>query len=112
MERVDRQRVAILRPKNPDPANTQAAIDFAKAQVGKDYDYLFRTGKDDAFYCSELAFSAIKQGPRPPQVEAHRGLYGLKPMATNDDLRRSPDLTEVWSKNAPPVGKPERFTLS
>ncbi|GEM_PF-4488363 len=112
LERVDRQRVAILRSKNPDPASAQATIDFAKAQVGKDYDYLFRTGKDDAFYCSELAFSAIKHGPRAPRVEAHRALYGLKPMATNDDLRRSPDLEEVWSKNAPPVGKPERFTLS
>lgn len=110
--RVERQRVAILRPKDPDPETVQAALDYARAQVGKDYDYLFRTGKDDAFYCSELAFSAIKQGPRPPRVEAHKGLYGLKPMATNDDLRRSPDLTEVWSKNAPPVGKLERFTLS
>lgn len=112
VSRVERERVVILRPKHPSAPALEAEVAFADKQLGKDYDYLFRTGKQDAYYCTELAWTASQQGAGHPEIKPHRAALGLKAMVTNDDLRTSPDMVEVWSKNAPAVGKVRAVGLS
>lgn len=112
VERVERQRVVILRPRTPSATAIEAELAFANRQIGKEYDYLFRTGKTDAYYCTELAWTASQQGTGHPEIKPHRALYGLKPLITNDDLRASKDMVEVWSKNAPAIGKVRGVGLS
>jgi cell wall-associated NlpC family hydrolase len=55
---------ALVRPTR-DPREIAAAVAFARAQVGKPYDFAF-TGGGDAYYCSELVYAAFNQNPRMP----------------------------------------------
>jgi hypothetical protein len=52
-----------------------------------------------------LAWAAAEQSAHPPRVELESALHGLTTLVKNRDLRQSPDLESVWSKNAPPLPK-------
>lgn len=49
----------LLRPRPTYFPN--AAVHFARLQIGKPYDFVFRRGLD-AYYCHELAYAALQQG--------------------------------------------------
>jgi uncharacterized protein YycO len=99
--RVPRHRALITRPKDYSEAEAQRTMTFAAAQVGKDYDNWFRTGDDLNFYCTELVWAAVRQGPNKPDIQTSAKLHGLRNVVTTEDIRRSPDMVEVWNKNAP-----------
>ena len=46
--------VAVLRHPGLRKYRTDGIIDRARNQIGKGYDFLFETGDDDRFYCTEL----------------------------------------------------------
>lgn len=52
----------IVRPTN-DPERIAEAIQFAREQVGKPYDFAFST-LNDTYYCSELVYAAYNQNPQ------------------------------------------------
>lgn len=120
----------VLRPTyGMDPATAQSAIDqavtFARAQVGKNYDYTYgdqpSSGVPDRFYCSELAYDAysmtsgLKLGlNKSPDRDAnaiayHDLLHDLKvtdeqgmAQSVYDDMKASPDLGAALVKDILP----------
>jgi hypothetical protein len=55
------RRLLIARIRDLPAAKAGAALDWAKKQYGKPYDY-FYLPDDKAFYCSELVYDAFKKG--------------------------------------------------
>ena len=56
---LSRDAIMICRPKFATPGESNKASDWAKDQIGKDYD-LFFSPENDAFYCSELIWLAYQ----------------------------------------------------
>lgn len=56
---LSRDALMICRPKYATPAQSNKASEWAKDQIGKDYD-LFFNPNNDAFYCSELIWLAYQ----------------------------------------------------
>lgn len=52
--------MVILRPKNIDQEKTSKAIEYAKTQIGKPYDFEF-SSDEDKFFCSELVLKAYQK---------------------------------------------------
>lgn len=99
--RTPRHRVALLRAPAFDAADVAKELAYAKAQVGKHYDNLFRTKDEGAFYCTELCWHAVEATAHPPRVGMRSKVLGILDLVMSDDLRLSPDFKELWSKNAP-----------
>lgn len=97
LERVDRDKVVVLRAAWT-PEKLDAAVAYAKAQVGKDYDVLFMTDVDDRHYCTELIFQILTR-TGVAKVEPHLASKAKWRLITNEDLRKSPDLDVVWRRN-------------
>lgn len=57
--------VAILRIKDLKPGEAQAAVDLAREQVGKPYDFLFKNKKKDKRFCCTtlVAYSYVDRFP-------------------------------------------------
>lgn len=97
LDRSDRDKVVVLRP-HWTPEKLDAAIAYAKAQVGKDYDPLFMTDADDRHYCTELIFQVLTR-TGAAKVEPHVASKAKWRLISNEDLRKSPDLDVVWRRN-------------
>lgn len=96
LDRVDRDKFVVLRPRWT-PASLQEGIAYARAQVGKGYDTLFLTDSDDRFYCTELVYQVLTR-TGAARVEP-RLVQAKWRLVTNEDLRRSPDLSVVYRFN-------------
>jgi uncharacterized protein YycO len=101
MARCERNRVAVLRVKGFDPADKEATMAYALKQLGRPYDNIFRTQDEAAFYCTELVYHALEHGPHAPAIGTRKKVMGLFTVVTTDDIRLSPDLETLWTKNAP-----------
>ncbi len=97
LDRSDRDKVVVLRP-NWTPETLDAAIAYARAQVGKDYDPLFLTDADDRHYCTELIWAVLTR-TGVARVEPHLAGKVHWRLVTNEDIRKSADLTVVWRRN-------------
>lgn len=97
LDRVDRDKVVVLRPTWT-PEKLDAAIAYARAQVGKDYDTLFFSDADDRHYCTELIFAIVTR-TGVARIEPHlMGKVNWR-VVTNEDIRKSADLQVVWRRN-------------
>lgn len=97
LDRVERDKVVVLRPKWT-PEALDAAVAYAKAQVGKDYDPLFMTDADDRHYCTELVWAIVTR-TGVARVEPHLAGKVHWRLVTNEDIRASKDLAVVWRRN-------------
>jgi cell wall-associated NlpC family hydrolase len=61
--------VAVLSPKGLTDAQRQKTAAFARAQVGKPYDFNVDFSDDARFMCTELVATALRQGVGKPLVE-------------------------------------------
>lgn len=96
LDRVDRDQFVVLRPRWSSAA-LEEGIAYARAQVGKGYDTLFLTDSDDRFYCTELVYQVLTR-TGAARVEPHLVKAKWR-LVTNEDLRRSPDLSVVYRFN-------------
>lgn len=96
-ERVERDKVVVLRPTWTAEALAKA-VAYAKAQEGKPYDTLFVTDADDRHYCTELVWH-ILTNTGVAKVEPHLAGKVDWRVVTNEDIRKTPDLQVVWTRN-------------
>lgn len=96
LDRVDRDKFVVLRP-TWNPQTLAQGISYARAQVGKNYDTVFVTDSDDRLYCTELVYHVLAQ-TGAAKVEPHLAKAKWR-IVTNEDLRRSPDMTVVYRLN-------------
>ena len=82
----DKRQIAIMSPKTSllDDVERSTAIEWAKKQVGKPYDYMFTIGDDseEALYCSELCYAAYKHAKS--ELGFIRKYRGAKKVVPND----------------------------
>ena len=95
-ERVERDSVVVLRP-HWTPAQLKTGIAYAESQVGKGYDTLFLTNSQDRFYCTELVYKILTTAT-VARIQP-RLVKDAWPVVMNEELRKSPDLTVVYTKN-------------
>jgi hypothetical protein len=96
LDRVDRDKFVVLRPRWT-TEGLRTGIAYAREQVGKGYDTVFVTDADDRFYCTELVYKVLERGGSA-KVEPHLA-KGKWRIVTNEDFRRSPDLSVVYRLN-------------
>ncbi len=94
--RVERDQVVVLRPKWS-PAQLKTAVTYAETQVGKGYDSLFLTESADRFYCTELVYQTLTAA-KVARIQP-RMVKDAWPVVMNEEIRRSPDLKVVYTKN-------------
>lgn len=116
LTQFDRDNAVIVRPKQASEGDRQKIVAYAKAQVGKGYDYGYNTYDDKRFYCTELAARALGASSKPPALGTHmEKSFGLeREVVTNEELLASPDLEPVWkSRNyeMSPFGKQHPVTV-
>lgn len=71
------------------PSEIERMIAFAESQIGKPYDYMFEPNMK-AFYCSELATSAIVHAMPYSNTWSQRDIFGVK-TTMPDDFRNATD---------------------
>ncbi len=81
---------AIVRPTD-DPQRIAEAIQFAREQVGKPYDFAFST-LNDTYYCSELVYAAYNQNPQAVSRGGKPTLELYEDPARNATITRIKDL--------------------
>lgn len=59
-----RIHIAVVRPPYKTPGDVTAALDFARAQIGKPYNQAFDTADSASFHCAEYVCKALKATPR------------------------------------------------
>ncbi len=58
-----RLSVKIIRPPYKSQEDVNAALDYARNQIGKPYDFMLDNSTDDRLYCSELIAKSLKAMP-------------------------------------------------
>jgi hypothetical protein len=96
LDRVERDKFVVLRPRWT-PETLALGLSYARAQVGKGYDTVFVTDAEDRFYCTELIYHVLTRSGAA-KVEPHLVKAKWR-IITNEDLRRSPDLSVVYRFN-------------
>ncbi len=69
-----RQKLAVIRPPYKTAQDREAALEYCRTQLGKEYDSAFnafKAGSDNEFYCSELVYKALKSMPNPIEAPTH-----------------------------------------
>lgn len=75
-------QVAIVRPDYKTTADRDAAVDYARAQLGRPYDSGFDYHSDDAFFCSELVDKSLRHCPNPIEAKTSRAFgFGRQTIA-------------------------------
>lgn len=83
--------VAIASPKCS-YERKQEAVDFCLGNIGKEYDYLFRSNRK-AFYCSELIYNSYKDNLK---MKRHMGIKSISPQDLYED-----DFFDVYLSSRP-----------
>lgn len=96
MTRVERDQIVILRPQWT-PETLAKGIEYARAQVGKDYDTLFLSDAHDRFFCTELCYAILRE-TGVSEVAPHQ-TKGKWKLVTNEDFRACSDLELVYRQN-------------
>ena len=81
-------KLAVVRPDYKTPADRDAALDYARAQLGRPYDTGFNYKDDNSFFCSELVDKSLRACPNPIQAQTSRALgFGRETIAPDAFLR-------------------------
>ena len=96
---TDNCHAKILRPKYKDATSLENTLQYARDQFDNiEYDFKFDLESDDAQYCQEYAYKALKAGAPEIRIEP-RSFFG-KELVSADEFRDSPDMEEVWSSGS------------
>lgn len=60
--------IQVIRPGYKTRKDRDAAIAFARKQIGKPYNVLFSEKSDESFYCTQLVREALRSMPHPLEV--------------------------------------------
>lgn len=90
-----RINLQIIRPPYKTPEDREAALNYAKAQLGKPYDAKFSQKDDDSIYCSELVQRALASMPNPINV-AINSVLGKK-VVSPDAFQKIPGAKVVFT---------------
>jgi len=66
-----RMAIQVIRPPYESKEDLNAALDYAREQIGKPYDNSFRFD-DEYIYCSELVYKALKAMPNQIYTPTHK----------------------------------------
>lgn len=72
----------IIRPPYKTPEDREAALNYARANLGKDYDSSFNQNDDEKLYCAELVQRALESMPNPIKVPI-TNFFGKKAVGPN-----------------------------
>ncbi|MDQ7827292.1 MAG: YiiX/YebB-like N1pC/P60 family cysteine hydrolase [Candidatus Eremiobacteraeota bacterium] len=93
----DRANIAIIRPPYKTEDDKKAALDYARAQLGKPYDDVFDQNDDSAFYCVELVQKALKAMPNP--IETPLTTFMGKPYVGPNAFQKIEGAQLVYNRN-------------
>ncbi|MBI3928814.1 MAG: hypothetical protein HY319_24955 [Armatimonadetes bacterium] len=92
----DNCHAKILRPRYANPENLEKTLAAARARFERmTYDFRFDLKTDDAQYCQEYAYKALKEGAPEIRIEPRFRIF--RDFVSADEFEASPDLEEVWS---------------
>lgn len=92
------QKICIVRPAYVSEEDKNAALEFARKQIGKPYDGGFSLADSEALYCAELVYNALKSMPHPMEAPLHRFLG--RDVVAPDSFQRLPGATAVYDEKA------------
>lgn len=93
---ADKDLICIRRPKNFTLDRKKKAVRWMKRQVGKPYDYLFNIKNEDALYCSEAYYAALKYAK--PDWEFVRKYKNSDRFTPNDVAKANNFFSTVYEK--------------
>lgn len=85
--------ISIVRPKYKTSKDTEASVNYAKDQLGKNYDENFDIEDDTTHFCLEVVYDALKKGPNPIKLETSP----LLKLPSPDILFKSKDIEVVYT---------------
>lgn len=95
--------VQIMRFPNITPAQVNDIVAYAKAQIGKPYDYDFLISNANKFYCSELVIDSYNSVETllniTPKGAKLLGFLPTWPVISPDDLANCPQLITIYKSN-------------
>lgn len=93
---TDNSHAQILRPHYQSPETLEKTLEAARRGFGTiTYDSKFDLRTDDAQYCQEYAYKAIKEGDPSVRITPRKVLG--RELVSAEEFQNSPDFTEVWS---------------
>lgn len=93
-----RINLEIIRPPYKTPEDREAALNYARAQLGKPYDAAFNQKDDKEHYCAELVQRSLAAMPNPINVKLV-DFMGRKAVGPNA-FQNIPGAETVYSTNA------------
>jgi len=94
---LSKDRICVLKPLFATPEQMVLASEFAIKQIGKPYDYDFKSN-NKAFYCSELVYASYNEATGGETPFKLRESFGV-PTAIPDDIFLAASKWEVkWIK--------------
>ena len=91
-------QVGVVRPDYKTPEDREAALQFARAQLGRPYDSGFNYKDDSTFFCSELVDKALRSCPNPVEAETSRALGFGRVTIAPDAFLRLPNAKQFGDK--------------
>lgn len=91
-------RIAIVRPNYKSSSDREAALGYARDQLGKPYDAKFDFENDDEFSCTELVSNALNSAPNAIEVAKTKAL-GRNAVAP-DSFMELPGAEVVYTDNS------------
>lgn len=96
----DNCHAKILRPKYASEQSKEKTLQYARDQFDKiEYDFRFDLESDDAQYCQEYAYKALKAGAPEITIEPGKAFF-FRDIISADEFSESPDMEEVWSSGS------------
>lgn len=93
---TDNSHLKVLRPAYASEESRNKTIEIARAKFGTmKYDYKFDLKSDDAQYCQEYTYKAIKEGA--PEIRLAPRFRLFRDFMSSDEFEASPDMKEIWS---------------
>lgn len=92
-----RLRLEVIRPNYQSKEDIDAALNYARSQIGKPYDSEFDYSSDEKQYCSELVSKALASMPHKIEVPSVtvKGKKAVLPVS----FRYLPDSEKIYSDN-------------
>ncbi|MCE1246996.1 MAG: hypothetical protein LWY06_10160 [Firmicutes bacterium] len=93
-----RIKLEVLRPPYKSEEDKKAALDYARAQLGKPYDAKLNQEDDKEFYCTELVQKALASMPNPIDVPI-TSFFGHKAVSPAA-FQKIPGVETVYTSNS------------
>lgn len=89
------EHIAIIRPPYKSEDDIKGMLNYANAQIGKNYDEEFNLDDDSEIYCSELAYHALRAMPNPI-TSTTTNFFGKKIIGPNY-FEKTPGAKNIYS---------------